>query len=91
MTAIEFYFDFSCPWSYLALVRLRETALRTGAEIIWKPFELQHLVGPVDTRATRLAADPQRAAWQLADLERWAEYCGVQATQGVWCCVVAGS
>jgi 2-hydroxychromene-2-carboxylate isomerase len=77
MPTVEFFFDFDCPWSYLACGRLRETALRTGAEIRWRPFEPARLAAPLATRAGRLSADAARANWQLADLEAWARFCDV--------------
>ena len=36
--AVEYYFDTSCPWSYLALERLRDAALRTGPGSFTAPF-----------------------------------------------------
>lgn len=77
MLQAEFFFDFSCPWSYLACIRLREAALRTGARILWRPFELSDLRAEFGTRSARLAADPAAAAWQLQDLDDWADYCAV--------------
>mmetsp|Transcript_30950 Transcript_30950/g.92047 ORF Transcript_30950/g.92047 Transcript_30950/m.92047 type:complete len:317 (+) Transcript_30950:23-973(+) len=40
---IEFYFDTSSPWTYMAFSRIREVCSRTGAELSLKPF----LVGGV--------------------------------------------
>lgn len=77
MPTVEFFFDFDCPWTYLACGRLREAALRTGAEIRWRPFELARLAASFATRAGRLAAAAARAKWQLADLEAWARFCDV--------------
>jgi 2-hydroxychromene-2-carboxylate isomerase len=75
MLQVEFFFDFGCPWSYLACTRVREAAMRTGASVVWRPFSLADLDPRQDTRAGRLDPDPGRAAWQLQDLEDWAHYC----------------
>jgi 2-hydroxychromene-2-carboxylate isomerase len=75
MLQVEFFFDFSCPWTYLACTRLREAAMRTGATIVWKAFALADLRPEPDRRETRLAADAACASWQLRDLQAWADYC----------------
>jgi len=75
MLQVEFFFDFSCPWSYLACTRVREVAMRTGAGIVWRPFALAGLDPRLAERAGRLDSDPARAAWQLQDLADWAHYC----------------
>ncbi len=36
--AIEFYFDFSSPYGYLASQRIDEVAEAYGREVAWKPF-----------------------------------------------------
>ena len=40
---IEFYFDCSSPWTYLAFVEILPLSQRQNVEIIWKPI----LVGGV--------------------------------------------
>lgn len=80
---VEFYLDFACPHSYLACVRLRETALRTGARIDWKPFLLEALAAELgDSLQPVYATDPRHAAYQSADLALWARYNGVQIQRG---------
>ena len=37
---IEFYFDFSSPYGYLAAQRIDEIAERHGRQVAWKPFLL---------------------------------------------------
>ncbi len=73
MATVEFYFDFACPRSYLATVRLRETALRTGANIVWQPFDLK------DLNLTKKSPQASsQTSWKAADLQAWADYCGLQ-------------
>ncbi len=38
--AIEFYFDFSSPYGYLAAQRVDQMAAEAGREVAWKPFLL---------------------------------------------------
>lgn len=77
--AVEFYFDSSCPWSYLALQRLREAAIRTGARVSYRPVlvdEVLEVANPAFP-ASRLDPVPARARYQAKDLNDWARYCGV--------------
>jgi 2-hydroxychromene-2-carboxylate isomerase len=76
--AVEFYFDFACPHSYLACVRLRETALRTEAPISWKPFLLDELAAELGEALQPVyETEPRRAVYQAAELALWARYNGV--------------
>ena len=77
--AVEFFFDCGCPWSYLALGRLREAAIRTGARIIYRPVLLAEITGkgdqhPAVPRGDRTIA---RQRYRSKDLQDWARFCGV--------------
>ena len=75
MLAVDFYFDLSCPWTCLASSRLQEAALRTGAQIIWKPILLEQV--DADAAATRWPSDARRAASARDHLAYWSDYCAV--------------
>jgi len=79
MSEIEFYFDYSCPWTYLAFTRLKETATRTGSKIVWHPILLDFVFGEINPtlRRDRREPDPRRARYQAKDLADWARYCGL--------------
>lgn len=80
MHSVDFYFDLSCPWSYLALVRLRDATERNGAGIAFKPVCVDQLLATENPalRETRLSAIPAHARWQLRDLEHWAQLWGLR-------------
>jgi len=40
---LEFFYDCSSPWTYLAFTKIEEVAARNGAELVWRPI----LVGGV--------------------------------------------
>ena len=40
---LEFFFDCSSPWTYLAFHRIGDLAAETGADLVWRPI----LVGGV--------------------------------------------
>jgi 2-hydroxychromene-2-carboxylate isomerase len=77
---VEFFFCFSCPWSYLALTRLEEAALRTGAHIVYRPIISAWIDdgegSPVGTLFD--SEDPRAVAYARKDLLDWARFCGVQ-------------
>lgn len=81
MLQVEFYFHYGCPWTYLAFTRLRETALRTGAVIVWKPIAVEHVLARLQpgTAATHGTAAmlPAKARYAKKDLADWATFCGV--------------
>ena len=69
---LEVFFDFACPWSYLAFNRACEAAMRTLSVIEWRPV----ISGQVSSAvAPRSEAE---LAYQQKDLRDWARYCGVK-------------
>ena len=65
---IEFYFDFSSPYGYLAAQRIEELAEEYEREVVWKPF----LLGVVfkTTRAEPLLNIPLKGDYARRDLAR---------------------
>lgn len=74
---VEFFFDYRCPWSYLALVRLTETATRTGAAVVWKPVNVKDVLAQAGGAAT-LQGNTRRAQYDRKDLQDWSVYCDVR-------------
>ncbi len=78
MQTIELWFDYSCPYAYLASTQADALAARTGARLVWKPMLLG---GVFAARATpqNLAGTlgPAKARHMMADLARWADQFGV--------------
>ena len=75
MLSVSCFFELSCPWNYLATVRLREAALRTGAHIEWRPILIEEL----DPRRAgqRWPVDDAEATYAKSNLAAWADYCDV--------------
>jgi 2-hydroxychromene-2-carboxylate isomerase len=76
---VDLYLDYACPWSYLALIRLGETALRTGARISFRPIVLDEVLKKAEPPLPLQRDDihPARQHYQSKDLDDWARYCGV--------------
>ena len=35
---VEFFYDYSSPWTYLAFTRIEELCRRCDAELVWRPI-----------------------------------------------------
>jgi 2-hydroxychromene-2-carboxylate isomerase len=75
---LELWFDFSCPYAYLASRRAPHVARAAGVELSWRPMLLggvfrgigQPAEGPMVTLA------PAKARHNFHDMHRWAEMFG---------------
>ena len=72
---IDFYFDFSSPYGYLASTQIDALAQRHGREVAWHPF----LLGAVFkvTGQKPLVEQPLRGAYHERDFARSARLLGV--------------
>jgi len=50
---LDFYFDCSSPWTYLAFHAVQPLAAELGVELVWKPI----LVGGSSTPSTKTVYD----------------------------------
>jgi len=74
---VEFYFDVSCPYAYLAHLRIEAVCAAHGASLEWKPILLGGLFRAVRGDDGPMATlPPSRARMNLLDLHRWAEHLG---------------
>lgn len=83
MATLEFYFDCSSPWTYLAFSRIEAVIERTGAEIEWKPILVGGVFNAVNESVYEQRANPHpvKARYYGKDLRDWARYCGVEIGQ----------
>lgn len=79
LPSVHFYFYLGCPWTYLAFMRLRESALRTGGLIVWQPVLIGRVRASLPGRGAAAHGDPlpARTRYQAKDLADWARFCGV--------------
>ena len=75
---IEFFFEFSSPYGYIASELIDGVAQRTGREVAWKPF----LLGPVfkATGSAPLVDIPMKGDYSRRDFVRSARFHGVPFT-----------
>ena len=80
MARLEFFFDCSSPWTYLAFSRIEALAAETGAVLEWRPF----LVGGVFNTVNRSVYEqrehpvPAKMRYYMKDLQDWARYYGLR-------------
>ena len=76
---IDFYFDISSPWTYLAFHNIQPLAAELNAAIRWKPILVGGVFNSVNPSvyATRDNPVPAKAAYQLKDMQDWAHHCGI--------------
>jgi 2-hydroxychromene-2-carboxylate isomerase len=77
---IEFFYDVSSPWTYLAFTNIRPLVREEGAEIVWKPFLVGGVFNTINPSvyAQRDAPVPAKAAYALKDMQDWARLAGIR-------------
>src|SRR5262249_17830097 len=80
MATLEFFFDCSSPWTYLAFTRIHEIAARTRTEIVWKPILVGGVFNAVnrDVYDRRANPDVRKAKYYDKDLQDWARLAGIR-------------
>ena len=75
---LDFWFDFSSPFAYLAATQVESVAARTGATLHWHPILLGALFREINQVDVPLfAMGPEKQAMVMKDLQRWAWWWGV--------------
>ena len=76
---IEFFFDCSSHWTYLAFHNIQPLAKEFGEEISWRPILVGGIFNTVNPSvyATRKAPVPLKARYELKDLSDWARSSGL--------------
>ena len=79
MSQVDFYYDFSCPWSYIALIRLQDVCERNRAKLVFKPVAVEQVLATENPAKLkdRFAANPAKASWERRDLDDWAQFWGL--------------
>lgn len=76
--SLDFWFDYSCPYAYLAWTQVEALAARAGATLACRPMLLGGVFAANGTPQKLFATlSPAKAAHNARDLERWADLFGV--------------
>ena len=76
MARVEFFFDCSSPWTYLAFHRIEDVCDETRAELVWRPILVGGVFNAVNQSVYEQRAKPVRAKarYYLKDLRDWARF-----------------
>ncbi len=78
---LDVWFDYSCPYAYLASTQVETLAARTSAELRYQPMLLGGVFRANGTpQNLSEVLGPQKARHNLADMQRWAARFGVPLT-----------
>ena len=79
-TRLEFFFDISSPWTYLAFSRIEALAERMQAELVWRPILVGGVFNSVNQELYETRANPNKAKlnYSVKDIKDWADFCGVE-------------
>ena len=77
---IEFFFDCSSPWTYLAFHNIQPMAAELGVPIAWRPILVGGIFNTVNPSvyASRENPVPAKAAYMRKDLADWARAAGLK-------------
>ncbi|MBN8982489.1 MAG: 2-hydroxychromene-2-carboxylate isomerase [Rhizobiales bacterium] len=77
---IEFFFDCSSPWTYLAFHNIQPLADEFDAEISWRPILVGGIFNTVNKTMyeTRANPVPAKQAYTAKDLQDWARVAGIK-------------
>lgn len=80
MTTVEFYFDYSSPWTFYAFDRVEDFCARNDAELIWKPFLVGGVFNKVNPSvyARRENPVPPKDAYYQKDMVDWGLFQGIK-------------
>ncbi|NNC73330.1 MAG: 2-hydroxychromene-2-carboxylate isomerase [Sphingomonadaceae bacterium] len=79
MARLEFFFDLSSPWTYMAFHNIQPILDETGAEVTWKPFLVGGVFNAVNQAvyASREDMTGPKARHYAKSLNDWAAWSGL--------------
>ena len=77
---VEFYFDCSSPWTYLAFAAFNQSPDFQACEVIWKPVLVGGVFNAVNPSVYEARANPVpvKQRYYAKDLKDWARYVGIE-------------
>ncbi len=80
MARLEFFFDCSSPWTYLAFHRIEEICAKAGAELVYRPILVGGVFNAVNQSvyAQRASPDPIKSKYYLKDLRDWTRFVDIE-------------
>ena len=79
MVHVEFFYDLSSPWTYLAFNNIQPLLAETGAEVTWRPFLVGGVFNAVNPSVYQARAEPMdsKIVHNYRWLHEWAQVAGL--------------
>lgn len=79
MARLEFFFDVSSPWTYLAFHNVQPLAAELGLELVWRPILVGGVFNAVNPSVyhSREHPVPAKVAYMAKDMRDWAQLAGL--------------
>jgi len=73
---VEFFYDYSGPWTYLAFTRIEEVCRRSAARLEWRPILVGGIFNTVNPSVYESRERPvlPKARYMAKDLRDWADF-----------------
>jgi len=83
MTKLEFFYDCSSPWTYLAFHRIEEVAANGRARLVWRPILVGGVFNAVNKSVYEQRSNPvfPKLRYAVKDLQDWARLYGLTIGQ----------
>jgi 2-hydroxychromene-2-carboxylate isomerase len=80
---LEFFYDCSSPWTYLAFTKIEEVAARQKADLMWRPILVGGVFNAVNPSVYESRERPVKvkARYYAKDLQDWAHLYGITIGQ----------
>jgi 2-hydroxychromene-2-carboxylate isomerase len=77
---LEFFFDCSSPWTYLAFTRIADVVALSKTAVAWRPILVGGVFNAVNSEVyeRRANPDPRKAHYYEKDLQDWAKLAGIR-------------
>lgn len=82
MATVEFFYDYSSPWTYLAFTKIDGLCRKYNADLEWRPFLVGGVFNTVNPSVYefREKGVPAKQHYTAKDMGDWARYYGLKIT-----------
>ena len=79
MTTVEFFFDYSSPWTFLAYDRIERLCREMDAKLVWKPFLVGGVFNTINPSVYQRRENPipPKDNYYQKDMRDWAKLQGI--------------
>ena len=80
MATVEFFYDYSSPWTYLAFTKIDGLCRKYNADLQWRPFLVGGVFNTVNPSVYefREKGVPAKQQYMAKDMSDWARYYGLK-------------